>query len=236
MSNDFPGIQRTLEAALEAVRLVAVAYLKAAPEGVDRFSGSVPASCTFWQLALKGHAFYTVASDHLNCAIGYYTSGFDEPADRSGELEQTLAMMANAGYLKLEEAPSIPRLRETPSFVYYAPLERAAVVPDVVIAVGRPAVLMRLQEAAARAGAASQLPPLGRPTCMALPASMAHGAVMSFGCIGNRVYTGLGDDELYVMLPGERLADIASELSVIQTANETLRSYHQNRKAALTRP
>ena len=65
---------------------------------------------------------------------------------------------------------------------------------------------MRLQEASARAGAASQLPLLGRPTCMALPAAMAHGSVMSAGCIGNRVYTGLGDDELYLMIPGPRLA------------------------------
>jgi uncharacterized protein (DUF169 family) len=70
---------------------------------------------------------------------------------------------------------------------------------------------------------------------MALPASIAHGSVMSAGCIGNRVYTGLKDDELYVMLPGERLADIASELSVIQKANETLQEYHQNRKTTLTR-
>ena len=60
---------------------------------------------------------------------------------------------------------------------------------------------MRLQEAAARAGAASSLPLLGRPTCMALPAAMAHGSVMSAGCIGNRVYTDLGDDELYLMIP-----------------------------------
>ncbi len=93
---------------------------------------------------------------------------------------------------------------------------------------------MRLQEAAARAGAASQLPLLGRPTCMALPAAMAHGSVMSTGCIGNRVYTGLGDDELYLMIPGPRLADVAKELEVITTANDTLRQYHEQRRATLT--
>ena len=93
---------------------------------------------------------------------------------------------------------------------------------------------MRLQEAAARAGAASTLPLLGRPTCMALPAAMAHGSVMSTGCIGNRVYTGLGDDELYLMIPGPRLADVVRELAVISSANDTLRQYHQQRRAALT--
>jgi uncharacterized protein (DUF169 family) len=106
--------------------------------------------------------------------------------------------------------------------------------PDVVIAGGRPAPLMRLQEAAARAGAASNLPLLGRPTCMALPAAMAHGSVMSTGCIGNRIYTGLGDDELYVMIPGNRLEDVVRELRVIQKANLALQEYHQQRKVSLT--
>ena len=110
--------------------------------------------------------------------------------------------MAGIGYVRMEEVPSIPRLPQPPAFIYYAPLGKAVVPPDVVIAGGRPGPLMRLQEAAARAGAASSLPLLGRPTCMALPAAMAHGSVMSAGCIGNRVYTGLGDDELYLMIPG----------------------------------
>lgn len=219
---------------LGSVRFIAVAYLKSAPDGVDKFSGTVPSSCTFWQLASSGNGFYTVPNDHLNCPIGNYTSGFDAPVERTGELEQTLSLMASIGYVKMEEVPSIPRVAEAPAFIYYAPLEKCAIAPDVVIAAGRPSALMRLQEAAARAGAASELPLLGRPTCMALPASMAHGSVMSAGCIGNRVYTGLKDDELYLMLPGKRLADVASELSVIQTANETLAGYHQNRKATLT--
>ena len=55
-----------------------------------------------------------------------------------------------------------------------------------------------------RAGAGSSLPLLGRPSCMALPAALAHGTVSSLGCIGNRVYTGLGEDELYVVVPGAK--------------------------------
>ena len=128
--------------------------------------------------------------------------------------------MAVFGYMKMDEAPSIPRLPETPAFVYYAPLGKAVVAPDVVIAAGRPASLVRLQDATARAGAAYSLPLDRRPTCMALPAAMAHGTVMSGGCIGNRVYTALGDDELYLMIPGARLADIVRELGAIVKANE----------------
>jgi hypothetical protein len=91
-----------------------------------------------------------------------------------------------------------------------------------------------LYEAVARAGASSSLPLLGRPTCMALPASLAHGAVLSSGCIGNRVYTGIGDDELYVVLRGADLDRIAAEIATIQSANQTLTEYHQDRRARLT--
>ncbi len=125
--------------------------------------------------AASGNGFYTVPGDHLNCPIGSYTHAIDLPAGREAELEQALTLMAGIGYVRMEEVPSIPRLAQSPAFIYYAPLGKAAVAPDVVIAAGRPGPLMRLQEAAARAGAASQLPLLGRPTCMALPAAMAHG-------------------------------------------------------------
>ena len=40
---------------------------------------------------------------------------------------------------------------------------------------------------------------------MAIPAAMAHGMVTSAGCIGNRVYTDIGDDELYSAIPGTAL-------------------------------
>jgi uncharacterized protein (DUF169 family) len=234
MSTDFALLERELLSAIGPVRLIAVSYLAAPPAGVEKFSGSVPSGCTFWRLAASGDGFYTLPGDHLNCPIGSYTHGIDLPAERAGELEQTLTLMAGIGYVRMEEVPSIPRLPKAPAVIYYAPLAKAAVQPDVVIAAGRPGPLMRLQEAAARAGAASSLPLLGRPTCMGLPAAMAHGSVMSTGCIGNRVYTGLGDDELYLMIPGTRLADVVREVSVIAKANQTLLEYHEQRKAQLT--
>jgi len=142
--------------------------------------------------------------------------------------------MVGAGYLKMEEVPSIPRLPRTPAITCFAPLDRAVVAPDVVIATGKPGVLMRLQEAAIRAGAVAPLPLLGRPTCMGLPAAIAHGTVMSTGCVGNRVYTALGDDELYMMIPGARLNDVAEAAATIASANDALRAYHTERRQSLT--
>ena len=234
MSTDYSVIENDLLSAVGPVRLIAVSYLSTPPAGVEKFAGTVPSGCTFWRLAAAGKDFYTVPGDHLNCAIGSYTHSIDEPAERAGELERTLELMTGVGYVRMAEVPSIPRLPVTPAFTYYAPLGKAVVEPDVVIASGRPAALMRMQEAAARAGASSTLPLLGRPTCMGLPAAMVHGTVLSTGCIGNRVYTNLGDDELYLMIPGARLADVVRELDVIAKANDTLRAYHEERKVALT--
>jgi uncharacterized protein (DUF169 family) len=224
---------RTLESALGEMRPVAVAYLESPPDGVEKFEGTVPSGCSFWGLAAAGRSFYTVPSDHFNCSIGSYTHAIDLPSDRAAELEQTLSLMTSTGYLRMEEVPGIPRLAHTPPVVYYAPLAAAVVDPDAVIFSGRPARLMRLQEASTRAGASSSLPLLGRPTCMALPAAMAHGSVMSTGCIGNRVYTSLGDDELYVVIPGNRLAAIAEQAATIAQANDTLEQYHQQRRREL---
>jgi uncharacterized protein (DUF169 family) len=104
----------------------------------------------------------------------------------------------------------------------------------VVLAAGKPGRVMMLWEAANRAGAQSGLPLLGRPTCMALPAALATGAVLSAGCIGNRVYTGIGEDELYVVLRGADLDRIAAEIDTIQSANQILTQHHQDRRATLT--
>jgi uncharacterized protein (DUF169 family) len=235
MSIDNAALASSFTTALGPMRLVSVSFLSSAPQGVAKFAGATPSSCTFWRLAAEGRGFYTEPSDHFNCPVGSYTHGIDLPASRAGELEGTLALMSQIGYVRMEEVPSIPRLPAAPAFIYYAPLASSIVAPDVVIVAGRPASVMRLQEAASAAGAASALPLLGRPTCMALPAAIAHGAVMSSGCIGNRVYTDLGDDEMYVMIPGARLNDVTRRLATIVDANDRLRSYHTDRRATLSR-
>ena len=92
---------------------------------------------------------------------------------------------------------------------------------------------MLIFEAATRAGAAIRLPLLGRPTCMALPAALASGVVLSAGCIGNRVYTDIGEDELYVVIPAKDLPRIVDELDEIAAANARLSDYHQQRRRRL---
>jgi uncharacterized protein (DUF169 family) len=214
-------------------RPVAVAFRAAPPAGVAKFTGTEPSGCSFWRVAAGGRVFYTVPSDHYNCAVGSHTHRIPLPPERAQELDQTLGFMTGLGYLRLEEVPGIPRLPETPGAVVYAPLGDTPVDPDVVLVAGRPAPLMRLLEAALRAGIQSPVPFLGRPTCMALPAALAVGVTASTGCIGNRVYTDLADDELYVAIPGRDLVKLAAEAQTIAAANSALSDYHRGRRQAL---
>ena len=214
-------------------RPVAVKFLDAPPAGIEKFAGSEPSGCSFWRLAATGRVFYTVPSDHYNCPIGSYTHSISLPPERAKELEQTLGLMAQIGYVKMDEVPDIPRLPKEPRAIVYAPLGDSPFEPDVALFAGAASQVMLLHEAALRAGCSAALPILGRPTCMALPAAMAHGSVVSSGCIGNRVYTGLGEGEMYVVVPGKHLSRVASELETVANANAQLAQYHQQRKASL---
>jgi uncharacterized protein (DUF169 family) len=214
-------------------RPVAVKFLDAAPAGIEKFTGTEPSGCSFWRLAAAGKVFYTAPSDHYNCPIGSYTHNISLPPEHAKELEQTIGLMAQIGYVKMEEVPDIPRLENEPRAIVYAPLGESPMEPDVVLFAGTASQIMLLHEAAVRAGCAAALPILGRPTCMALPAAMTHGSVVSSGCIGNRVYTGLAEGEMYVVVPGKHLSRVANELETVVSANAQLAQYHQQRKASL---
>jgi uncharacterized protein (DUF169 family) len=215
-------------------RPVAVTFLDKEPAGIEKFSGSEPAGCSFWRLAAAGRAFYTVPADHFNCAVGAYTHHVQLPPEREKETGTMLGMMFDLGYVRPEEVPGIPCLTEEPAAIVFAPLADAPVAPSVVLFACRTASAMLLNEAAIRAGAASPLPLLGRPTCMALPAAMQYGTVTSLACIGNRIYTGLGEGELYVAVPGAKLESVSEALGVISKANAALDEFARGRHASLS--
>jgi len=214
-------------------RPVSVTFLDAAPAGIERLDGTQPSGCSFWRLAAAGRVFYTVPADHFNCAVGAYTHNIPLSPERETETEQTLQLMFGVGYIRPEDVSGIPRLPKAPAATVYAPLGAAPLEPSVVLFACRPSAAMLLNEAAMRAGSGGALPPLGRPTCMALPAALEKGTVSSLGCIGNRVYTGLGEDELYVAVPGADLEKVAAALAAIVSANQALEEYARGRRAQL---
>jgi uncharacterized protein (DUF169 family) len=225
--------QRLTAAGNLSHRAVAVTFLDAAPTGVQKFNGTQPSGCSFWRLAAAGKTFYTVPENHLNCAVGAYTHNIALSPERQAETEQTLKMIFDIGYVRPEEVPAIPRLAKTPAAIVYAPLSETPVAPDVVLFACKASSAMLLNEALGRAGILSGAPALGRPTCMALPASLQHGAILSLGCIGNRVYTGLGEDEVYLVVRGNDVARLADALEVIAKANAVLHDYATGRRMQL---
>jgi uncharacterized protein (DUF169 family) len=235
---NFVAVEKQLTSALGLTRRpIAIAFRESAPAGVAPLNGTQPSGCSFWRLASAGQTFYTVPSDHYNCPIGSYTHNIALPGEREPELMNTLTLMANVGYLNMDEVPGMPRLAKTPAATIYAPLGITPVEPDAVIMSGTPARLMLLHEAATRAlgdRATQASPLLCRPTCIAIPAALSSGIASSFGCVGNRIYTGISDDEFYSVIAGKDLASIIAQLDTITAANAALSEYHKERQASLT--
>lgn len=212
---------------------VAIAFTDAPPAGVSRIARSGPASCDYWRQATDGETFYTIADDHKACPIGAHTHHVMTTADEQQQLMGLIQNMVGLQYIKLEEVPKIPR-RATPLDVaVYSPLAKAPVAPDVVLVRGNARQLMLLTEAAQLAGIAGIGPAMGRPTCAVLPAAINSQSVSaSFGCIGNRVYTGATENEAYIAIPGAHLSAIVESLRTIIDANTTLEAFHRDRASA----
>jgi uncharacterized protein (DUF169 family) len=133
----------------------------------------------------------------------------------------------------MEEVPRIPRRNESFGVALYAPLGAAPVPPDVVLVCGNARQMMLLTEAASLAGVGTGSGLMGRPTCAVLPATLQGGEMnASVGCIGNRVYTGLSDDEMYLAVPGNQVEAIVEKLAVIVHANRELEQFHRARAAS----
>jgi uncharacterized protein (DUF169 family) len=212
---------------------IAIGFLDAAPQGLAKWGGGeVPAGCAFWEKAASGQAFYTVPSDHYNCAVGSYTHKIDLPEARAGELMETLEFMAENNYVAMSEVPGIPTLGKTPSVIAYAPLDSASFKPDVVLLAIKPAQAMLIYEAAVKAGAGNALTnALGRPACAVLPLTMASEATsISLGCKGNRTFTGLSDEEMYVSIPADKFASVIEKLTEAHEANCAMAKHYEEKK------
>jgi uncharacterized protein (DUF169 family) len=211
---------------------VALTFRKTAPAGVPHASQSGPSSCTYWKRAADGQTFFTEASDHVHCPVGAYTHGVDITPELGKELEEVVGLMVNLSYLRAEEVPGIPRRPEHFDVAVYAPLAETVEVPDVVLVRGNAKQVMLLAEAAQAGGVGPAGGLLGRPTCAAIPEALRLArCVASLGCIGNRVYADLADDELYFALPGKHVGIVTEKLAALVHANRELERYHRARSA-----
>ena len=213
---------------------VAVAFLAAPPADLARIDRPLPAGCSYWKHASEGHAFYTTPEDHENCAVGAFTHGVTLSPAKAKELEGLIGTMVELQYLRSEEVAGIPHRGSPMEIVAYAPLALARFEPEAVIFRGNARQIMLVSEAARAAGIFGAAAAMGRPACAMIPqATAALSGVASLGCIGNRVYTELGDDEMYFAVPGKALPRVLEQLHVALAANAALETFHKERAAAL---
>jgi len=212
---------------------VAISFVEEAPPGVPHVSSLEPAGCGYWRRAAAGEVFFTVADDHKRCPVGAHTHHVALSEAEQQELMGLVETMVGLSYLKMQDVPQIPR-RQTPLQVaVYAPLAAAPVAPDVVLVRGNARQLMLLAEAAEAAGVAGSGATMGRPTCAVLPEAInSERTAASFGCVGNRVYTGALETDAYYAIPGAQLAPLEASLAVIVRANEELEKFHRARANA----
>jgi uncharacterized protein (DUF169 family) len=213
---------------------IAIAFLDTAPEGVPHVRtiapGGEPAGCGYWRLAEEGHVFYTEGADHIACPVGAHTHHVPLTPAQAKELEGLVGTMVGLEYLTMKDVEGLPRRKTAFRYAVYAPLARAPVPADVVLVRARPRALMLLAEAAEAALVAGVGPTMGRPTCAVLPEALNSARTSaSFGCIGNRVYTGAGDDEAWFAIPGTALGKVEERLQVIARANQELEKFHRAR-------
>jgi uncharacterized protein (DUF169 family) len=213
---------------------VAVAFLAQPPQGLARLESPGPAGCSYWKTASEGRAFYTTTEHHTNCPIGAFTHGVALSPEVGKELETMIDTMIELKYIRKEEVPAFPHRTDPLDVVAYAPLDGAPFDPDVVIFRGTVKQVMLLAEAARGAGAFDDGQVMGRPACAMLPRAIgASTGVASMGCIGNRVYTGLGDDELYLAIPGAKVGAVLEHLGATLAANQQLEQFHRQRASGL---
>lgn len=211
---------------------IGIAFLETIPDDLPRIDRRAAASCSYWALAAAGQRFYTLPEDHFGCPIGALVHGLTLPPPVKEELQSTVQTMLALKYLCPDEPSTLPRVGRSFRAIIYSPLDAMADRADVGVVIGKAKTLMLLTEAAYQIGLPADTV-MGRPACgMIAHVLSTQRAVTNLGCIGNRVYTGIGDDEFYFAFPGAKLLELIETLPVIQQANRELEHHHEVRLRA----
>lgn len=206
---------------------VALAFVEGPPAGMPQREETALAACEIWRLA-ETATFYVPAASHLGCAIGARTLGF-AGAEAQPSLAETIGAMNAAGYLDPAEVARLPMMSRPASGVLYGPLAAFPADPDLALmwVTARGAMLIAEATEAARWDGTAGISMTGRPGCAALPvADAARGPVLSLGCTGMRMRTGVGDALMLAGLSGAALAPFLAALEATARANRVMDDYY----------
>jgi uncharacterized protein (DUF169 family) len=229
--NSYSSIAKSLTRFLRLTQPpVAVCLADRVPEGVEPWSGPVPAGCRFWQEA-GARVFATSAADHGLCSIGLYTHNLDMSPGANADLGDALKVFAELTYVREQDVAAIPVLASKPKHIIYGPLARIPMAPDVVLLFVEASQTLILSEASQQLEGG--LPPaMGRPACAIVPQVRNTGrSALSLGCCGARAYLDvLTDDVALYAVPGATVSAFAERVAALSGANEILTKFHQIRR------
>src|SRR5947207_7765265 len=229
---EYSSIAKTLMDSLQLrVEPVAVCLTDKAPEGVPNSTQAAAAGCVFWERGAQG-AFVTSQKDHGNCAVGMYTHHMPlATAAQQEDLNASLKVFGDLGYVLPQEIAGIPVLKEEPKYVVYAPLASTPMSPSAVLLFANSRQSLAITEAVQQVQPGVP-PAMGRPACAVIPQAVNTGRpAMSLGCCGARAYLDvLTDDFALWALPGARIAEYAERIKVLVQANQILTQFHTLRR------
>jgi uncharacterized protein (DUF169 family) len=221
----------TLTECLELAQTpIAVCFTDSLPAGVRLFEGRVPAGCRFWQEAARS-VFATAPRDHDLCSLGTYTHNLATTPSHEADRREAFKTFALLGYVREEDLPHIPVLKNRPEYVLYGPLAQVPLLPDVVMLMVASDQQLILSEAAQQMEGG--LPPaMGRPACGVVPQAINSGrAALSLGCCGARAYLDvMTPDVALFAVPGSRLLAFTERVAALARANAVLTTFHRLRR------
>jgi uncharacterized protein (DUF169 family) len=210
---------------------IAVCLAGQVPDGVERWSGAIPAGCRFWQEAAT-RVFATSSEDHERCSIGQYTHGLEMTPASQKDLGDALQVFAGLTYVREQDIAMIPVLASKPAHVIYGPLTKIPCAPDVVLLFVRADQTLILSEASQQIEGGMP-PAMGRPACAIIPQAHNSGrSALSLGCCGARAYLDvLSNDVALYAISGASLAAFTERIAALSKANGILTKFHQLRRA-----
>ena len=230
MSDYAPIAQTIMESLGLRVAPVAVCMTDEPPEGIPSPSKPVAAGCVFWEQGAEA-ALVTSPTDHQNCSIGMYTHHMPLATASEEDLNDSLKVFGDLGYVRPEDIPRIPVLEEEGKHVVYAPLASTPLQPSVVLLFANARQSLAIAEAVGQVE--PNVPPaLGRPACGVIPQAINSGnAALSLGCCGARAYLDvLTDDFALWALPGAKIQEYAARIKTLAEANTVLTHFHELRR------
>ena len=227
----YPSLAKTLTDSLHLERPpVAVCFADAIPSGVKPFTDSVPAGCRFWQEA-QSRVFATVPQNHDLCGVGMYTHNLEASPAAQKDLGDALKVFGDLGYVREQDIPLIPVLKNRPQAVIYGPLSEVPLPPDVVL------LFVNADQALILSEASQQLegglpPAMGRPACAVVPQAFNNNqTALSLGCCGARAYLDiLTPGVAMYAIPGQKLEAFTERVAALANANTVLTAFHTLRR------